>query len=64
MTSSKIYPRKVVTNVVLMLGLLFLLLQVAQAKVNIVDYLSCTEIKEVNKRRKTIPFVKSCGAPN
>ena len=36
---------------------------------NIVDYLmqknvSYTEVKEVNKRRKTMPFVKSYGALN
>ena len=69
MTSSKIYPRKVVMNVVLMFGSSFLSFKVAQAKVNIVDYLirknvSSTDVKEVNKRRKTMPFVKTYGAPN
>ena len=68
-TSSKIYPCKVVMNVALMFGPLFLLFQVVQAKMNIVDYLmqknvSYTEVKEVNKRRKTMPFVKSYGVPN
>ena len=56
MISSKIYPRKVVMNVVLLFGSSFLPFWVVQAKVNIVDYLmqkhvSCTEVKEVNKRR-------------
>ena len=57
MTQSKYYPCKVVMNVVLMFGSSFLSFQVAQAKVNIVDYLmwknvSCTEVKKVNKKRK------------
>ena len=50
-------------NVVLMFGSSFVSFQGAQAKMNIVDYVmrknvTCTEVKEVNKRRKTMPFVK------
>ena len=68
-TSSNIFPRKVVMNVVLMFGPSFLSFYVAQAKMNLVDYLMqknviCTEVKEVNKKRKTMPFVKNYGAPN
>ena len=52
-----------------MFGSSFLSFLVTQAKVSIVDYLmrknvSCAEVKEVNKRRKTMPFVKSYGALN
>ena len=69
MTSSKIYQRKVVINILLMFGSSFLSFLVAQANVNIVGYLmrknvSCTEVKEVNKRKKTMPFVKSNVVPN
>ena len=58
MTLSKYYPCKVIMNVVLMFGSSILSFQNAQAKVNIVDYLmwknvSCTEVKKVNKKRKT-----------
>ena len=56
-TSSKIYTRKVVMKIVLMFGSSFIIL--GHPSKSEYSGLSITEVKEVNKRRRTMPFVKS-----
>ena len=56
-TSSKIYTRKVVIKIVLMFGSSFIIL--GHPSKSEYSGLFITEVKEVNKRRRTMPFVKS-----